>query len=273
MGARIWRGFKASLGRGSDPDPRPQTRGRGEGHEEYGLHLSSGDKHYRAWVGPPEDYDTIAALQVSLLLAAGLKETHSLADVGCGSLRAGRMFIPYLRPGNYHGVEPEQWLVEEGLDKELGRAILEVKRPKFRCVSDFSLEEFGTRFDFVVAQSVFSHTHVDLLRLALGKIAGTLAPDGKLFATWVEGQREKQGTGWIHKGARQYTWENLEGHLRESGLVARRLDWPHPRQSWFVAARPQDEASIEALAGTLRDPRPGWIEKGPSRRRKGREEA
>ena len=266
-GAGIWRGLKASLARGSTPDEAPRTGAQ----EEYGLHLSSGDRHYRAWVGPPEDYDTVAAVQVSLLLAAGLRETHRLADVGCGSLRAGRMLVPYLRPGNYCGIEPERWLVEEGIERELGKAVLEVKRPRFRYVSDFSLDGFGTAFDFVVAQSVFSHTHVDLLRLALGNISGALAPSGKLFATWAEGRREKRGTGWIHKGARQYTWGELEGHLRDSGLAARRLDWPHPRQSWFVAARPEDEASIEELAGTLRDPRPGWIERRPSR--KGRREA
>lgn len=271
-GARIWRDFKASLTRRPGPDQEPETDIQGDGQEEYGLNLGSGDKHYRAWVGPPEDYDTIAALQVSLLLSAGLRETHRLADVGCGSLRAGRMLIPYLRSGNYHGIEPEQWLVEEGIEKELGRAVLEVKRPRFRYVSDFSLEGFGTGFDFVIAQSVFSHTHVDLLRLAFSEIAKTLAPGGKLFATWVEGQREKEGTGWIHKGARQYTWEELERHLNESGMAARRLSWPHPRQSWFVAALPEDEATIEALAGALRDPRPSWIEKRPSRTRKDRGE-
>jgi hypothetical protein len=56
-----------------------------------GLKLSS--HQYRAWVGPPEDYDLIASIQVSLLLSCRLREAHRLLDVGCGSFRVR------LRPG------------------------------------------------------------------------------------------------------------------------------------------------------------------------------
>lgn len=179
------------------------------------------------------------------------------------------MLISYLRTGNYFGVEPEQWLVNEGLKKELGDSIREVKRPSFRFVSDFSLQGFDTEFDFVVAQSVFSHTLPELLRLGLRNIAGSLAPSGKLLATWNEAAPGKGGTstgpagsilpnGWIHKGVHAYPWESMQGHLRDSGLVGRRLRWPHPRQSWFVASRPEDEASIDELSRAIRSPRPGW---------------
>ncbi len=256
---KLWRGVKARLRleaemtRGMDKQEMPEASA-----DEYGLDLTSGDRHYRAWVGFPDEYDTIAALQVSLQLAAGLRETHKLADVGCGSLRAGRMLIPYLRPGNYHGIEPEKWLVEEGLERELGRDVLRVKAPEFRFVSDFSLDSFGKKFDFVIAQSVFSHTHEDLLKLGFGKIAESLAPDGTFLATWAEGSSQRTGSGWIHKGARRYTWEQMEKALDECGLVARRLPWPHPRQSWFAAAHTRSLPGIEALAAELHAPREGW---------------
>ena len=256
---KLWRGvkarlrFEAELTRSADERQEP-----GSGGDEYGLDLTSGDRHYRAWVGFPDEYDTIAALQVSLLLAAGLRETHKLADVGCGSLRAGRMLIPYLRPGGYHGIEPEKWLVEDGLERELGRDVMRVKEPKFRFVSDFSLEGFGEKFDFIVAQSVFSHTHEDLLNLGFGKIAQSLAPGGKFLATWAEGPSQRKGEGWIHKGVRRYTWEQMEQALGSCGLVARRLPWPHPRQSWFAAAHPESLPEIEALVDELHTPREGW---------------
>ena len=41
-----------------------------------------------------------------MLLAAGLRETHRIADLGCGLLRVGRLLIPYLLPGRYYGMEP-----------------------------------------------------------------------------------------------------------------------------------------------------------------------
>ena len=56
---------------------------------------------HRAYVGAPEEWDLVAARQVTLLLAAGLRDKHRLVDIGCGSLRAGRMLIPYLRRGHY----------------------------------------------------------------------------------------------------------------------------------------------------------------------------
>lgn len=239
------------------PPPNEESRREAGTSEDYGLHLESGDRHYRAWVGPPEDYDLIAALQVSLLFAAGLRETHRFCDVGCGSLRAGRMLIPYLRPSHYHGIEPEQWLVEAGVEKELGRDALELKRPKFRYVSDFSLEGFGTEFDFVVAQSVFSHTEPDLLRLGFGKIAASLAQEGLLFATWARGKSRRKGSGWIRKGVRRCTWKEIEEYANECGLTVRRINWPHPRQNWFVGARAGSSAerTIDELSQTIRPAR------------------
>ena len=78
-------------------------------------------------------------MQFSLLTALGLREDHSLPDIGCGSLRASRLFIVYLRPGRYFGLEPERWLIEEGIRQELGQEILSVKRPTFSHDREFTL--------------------------------------------------------------------------------------------------------------------------------------
>ena len=44
--------------------------------EDLGMGLRAGDSHYRAYVGPPERYDLVAAMSFNLLT------THS----GCGSI-------------------------------------------------------------------------------------------------------------------------------------------------------------------------------------------
>lgn len=261
--------FEAGLTRGQSPvDGDPTKRAQAGLHElkmdetvepanedqDYGRGLRAGDHHYRAYVGPPKDYDLISTIQTTLLLAAGLRETHRLVDVGCGSLRAGRLFIPYLRPGHYFGVEPNRWLVEEGIKHELGDDIVRVKRPTFRFVEDFSLSAFGVAFDFAVAQSVFSHTYPDLALAGLRGIAAALAPQGKLFATFVEGESSTEGSGWRYPQNVPYTWEKMQGLVEESGLVTRRVDWMHPRQSWFVAAPPSAEGEIDDLSRRLRPP-------------------
>src|SRR5687768_2590652 len=72
-------------------------------------------QEYRTHTGDEELYDVRAALQFNLLTMLGLRDEHYLLDIGCGSLCAGRLLIPYLRPGRYFGIEPMEWLVKKGI--------------------------------------------------------------------------------------------------------------------------------------------------------------
>jgi hypothetical protein len=58
-------------------------------------------KDYRSYVGPSDEYDIMGATQFNLLTSLGLRENHTLLDFGCGSLRAGRLFITYLTKSRY----------------------------------------------------------------------------------------------------------------------------------------------------------------------------
>ena len=102
--------------------------------------LRPGDKHYKAYVGPPKMYDQVGAMQFNLLTAFGLRDFHKLLDIGCGSLRSGKLFIPYLRKGNYFGIEPNEWLIEDGIKYELGQEIIELKEPHFNNSEHFDLQ-------------------------------------------------------------------------------------------------------------------------------------
>src|SRR2546430_11931379 len=102
-----------------------------DNREDLGVGLKPGDPHYRAYVGPPEDYDLIAAMTFNLLTTLGLRQHHSLLDIGCGSLRIGRLLIPYLNRGKYLGIEPAEWLVVEGIKQELGGTVVSTKPPTF----------------------------------------------------------------------------------------------------------------------------------------------
>src|SRR5213083_514418 len=134
--------------------------------ENLGLGLKPGDSHYRAYVGPPEDYDLIAAMTFNLLTTLGLRQHHSLIDIGCGSLRIGRLLIPYLNEGNYFGLEPNEWLVDEGIKRELGEALVRIKRPTFFFSdSPETVIRAKLSFDFALAQSIFSHCRLDLFRM------------------------------------------------------------------------------------------------------------
>ena len=97
----------------------------------------------------------MGAAQFRLLTSLGLREHHSVLDFGCGSLRAGRLLIPYLLPGRYYGLEPNRWLIEDGISGQLGAELIELKLPIFLCSSDFSAAHFGVQFDLYLGSIDF----------------------------------------------------------------------------------------------------------------------
>lgn len=202
---------------------------------EFGLGLKPGSKHYRAFVGPPEKYDIVSAMQFNLLTFMGLREHHYLLDIGCGSLRAGRLIIPYLLPERYYGIEPEKWLVEEGLKKEIGQDQFQIKRPQLMFSANFEFSKFGKNFDFMIAQSIFSHASQQQIKLCLREVASCLKPKGIFLATFLIGNKDYLGTEWVYPGCVKYKRETMEKFANNLNLAVRIIDWPHPNgQTWAI---------------------------------------
>jgi SAM-dependent methyltransferase len=208
--------------------------------EDLGAGLKPGDPHYRAYVGPPEDYDLIAAMTFNLLTTLGLRQSHSLLDVGCGSLRIGRLLIPYLNRGKYFGVEPNEWLVEEGIKRELGESLVQIKRPTFFFSdSPETVVLAKVPFDFALAQSIFSHCGLDLIKGWLSAISRSLAEGGALVATFLPGEENSFRTGWVYPECVNYRPATLERAAADLNLRFEILDWKHPRQTWALLAAPK----------------------------------
>jgi SAM-dependent methyltransferase len=207
--------------------------------EDLGLGLKPGDPQYRAYVGPPEDYDLVAAMTFNLLTTLGLRQHHSLLDIGCGSLRIGRLLIPYLNRGKYFGVEPNEWLVDEGIRRELGETLVQIKRPTFFFSdSPDTIAQSKISFNFALAQSIFSHCGLDLIQAWLSAISRSLAQDGALFATFLIGEEDSAQAGWIYPKCVNYRPATLKRAAEEVNLRFEILDWKHPRQTWAVFAAP-----------------------------------
>ncbi len=199
--------------------------------------LSPGDNHPMAYVGPPQQYDFMGATQFRLLSTLGLRADHYLLDFGCGSLRAGRLFISYLNKDRYFGIEPNKWLIEDAIKNQLGEDLIEIKRPQFDHNSDFKVDCFSKSFDFIVAQSIFSHTGSELITTALTNFREVLKPDGLIVATFVEGVRNFEGNGWIYPGVVRYRPSQIKWFAKEAGYFAIHIPWYHPRQTWYLLAK------------------------------------
>jgi hypothetical protein len=208
-------------------------------NESRGIDLPIGSRHYRAFVGPPENYDIVAAMQFNLLTTVGLREHHTLLDIGCGSLRAGRLFIPFLLPGNYFGLEPNSWLLEEAVKNEIGRDLLRIKRPVFDDNCEFNLTVFGRQFDYLLAQSIFSHAAPGQIEKCLEKASKVMHAKSIFLATYVPGQENYDGREWVYPDVVRYTEERMLQLAKNAGLVAVPHPWKHPGvQRWLLITKP-----------------------------------
>ena len=197
--------------------------------------LRAGDYDYMSYVGPPNQYDIMGATQFRLLCTLGLRANHYLLDFGCGSLRAGKFFINYLDENRYFGIDPNDWLISDSIRKQIGEDLVKIKKPKFDSNSEFRTDIFPVQFDFIVAQSIFSHAGTELVRKALTNFSHSLKDTGMIAATFVERWKEDhQGAGWVYPGCVFYRRSTVCRIARETGLYATKIPWYHPRQSWFL---------------------------------------
>ncbi|MFC3194072.1 class I SAM-dependent methyltransferase [Marinicella sediminis] len=192
--------------------------------------------HYRSYIGKPDGYDILAANQFEVLNHLGLREFHKILDLGCGSLRLGRILIPYLLKHGYFGVEPNIQLIMDGVENELGWDAIKIKQPQFLPVEDFSLWRLATQFDFVIAHSIFTHTYPELAVHALQNVKQVLAPRGLLVCTFIEVDKQPfySKEGWEYPVCLGYTKEVIHSFFDKAGFKGEPLNFPNPCQSWWL---------------------------------------
>lgn len=178
---------------------------------------------HRSYVGEAHEYDRRGAIQFALLTMFGLREDHYLLDIGCGSFRGGRFFIPYLLPGHYCGVEKHEWLINEGLAKEVGLELQSMKEARVACDDTFDFQRFGHDFDYLLAQAVFCHLPEWQIRQCLEQAVKVWTPGAQLFASFHEGRENYQGEEIAYPAVARYTMAKMEELATEQGLECLRI--------------------------------------------------
>jgi len=193
------------------------------------------NRDYRADVGPPDLFDVIGALQFTIMTSHGLREHHKLLDIGCGCLRGGKLFIPYLKKGNYYGIEPNEQLLHIGIDEELSQGMIDFKLPTFNTSPNFDIHAFGIDFDFILAQSIFSHADQSQIKRCLQQVSKHLKPYGKFIFTFFAGSTNYSGTGWTRMPSAVYQYPWLAQQAQAVGLTTQKLNGFHPAgQTWVL---------------------------------------
>jgi SAM-dependent methyltransferase len=195
------------------PNPNRSAANRGRlmespyfDHEKINKAVKSG--RHREIIGGL--WDEIGILQYQFLIDHGLQPRHTCLDIGCGSLRGGMHLIRYLEAGNYIGVDINQSLLDAGYEIELKKAGLQHKilRKNLFCTAAFEFDCLERRFDFALAQSLFTHLTFNQIRRCLDRLAPVMSIGGHFFATFFEiGQEQMLNLPYTHEPGGVITYD------------------------------------------------------------------
>lgn len=185
-------------------------------------------------------WEEIGEQQFEFLKKMGLQPGHRLMDIGCGCMRAGVYFVPYLDSQRYHGIDINPSLIEAGRQELSKNPANAGKQPDLRVSDRFDLTQFEVKFDYLLAASVFTHLYVNHIGRCLVEVRKTLAPGGRFFATFFPAPRplhletlpHEPGGVVTHfdRDPFHYSLEEMEIIARLAGLQVNYVgDWGHPR--------------------------------------------
>jgi len=144
--------------------------------------------------GPVKDFDKVGRLQLEVLLQEGAQPTSKVLDVGCGALRAGYWLLHFLEPGCYFGIEPNQKMLQAGIEYILEPGLLNRAKPKFSSAEEFDFTVFGTTFDFVLARSIWTHASKEQICSMLSSFVRTASPAGVFLTSYRPASLSARGT-------------------------------------------------------------------------------
>jgi SAM-dependent methyltransferase len=117
-------------------------------------------------------------MQFDYLRQHGLAPHHRMLEIGCGNLRAGRLFIDYLDAGHYYGIDIAPQVLFAAQDTVV-RDGLPAKLPHLTLVKDMRFEFLADEaFDVVHAHSVFSHSPLSVIEECFANIGRIMSKDG-----------------------------------------------------------------------------------------------
>jgi SAM-dependent methyltransferase len=188
-------------------------------------------------------WDEIGKLQFEFLVEQGLSPEQRLLDIGCGSLRGGVHFVGYLNSGNYCGIDINQELLDAGR-VELKRYNLGHKRVTLVQMDDFDFPSLNQRFDYALAQSVFTHLPLNSIIRCVMNVEKVLVQGGRFYATFFENTLGKSnlepivrpgvtgkwnGITYFDRDPYHYDFGTFEWICEGLGLKVEYIgDWNHP---------------------------------------------
>ncbi|MFF7855875.1 methyltransferase [Streptomyces sp. NPDC007904] len=192
-----------------------------------------------------EQWARIGRMQYDYLVRHGLRPHHRMLEIGCGNLRAGRLFIAHLEPGHYYGIDISPHILLAAQDT-LVREGLQDKLPHLTLTDDLTFAFLpDAHFDVVHAHSVFSHSPRHVIEECFAHVGRVLAPGGFFDFTFDRTEGEEHHV--LHEDF-YYRTETLAGLAARHGLSARFMDdWeelPHRQSRMRLTAVPERARTV-----------------------------
>ena len=135
------------------------------------------------------DYLDVGKDFLVCLQEQGLRPEHDLLDYGCGILRGGLQFVPYLESSRYVGVDISAGRLEQGR-RLMAKAGIPGDRYETVLVRDCALTELGDRkFDYIWAHAVLMHMPEADIKSLLVSLKTHMKPGARFIFTFLPSER------------------------------------------------------------------------------------
>ena len=171
--------------------------------------------------------------QFEVLIRNGLNPWSKFLDIGCGAFCGGYWVMHFLDAGCYHGIEPNVEMFQGGKSHILEPDLLELKKPSFDHNDQYDFSVFGSRFDYLFAQSIWTHAgKKDIEKMLDGFV--DYSTDSARFLTQIKlpdlFHRDYKKDAWVggsHKssvaGTVRHSFSWIQGACSKRGLTVKRL--------------------------------------------------
>ena len=175
----------------------------------------------------PEDglpiYEQLAAI-------IGFDGTQDILDFGCGEAGVGIHFARALTSGTYHGVDISPPALETA-----DRRLSSMENAKVSLI--IQTGDVHGQFDFIIAQSVFTHCPLSVLGEFLDMARRCLKPKGTAYVTFAVSDMPRQ----IAQTDYIYSVRQIESVARSRGFNSTIVEeWVHPTQAKRAPDAPVD---------------------------------